>query len=213
MGYQFDVAGGGNSKGGAGTSVYADISVADQSNRVAVVSVGMKQNVDPPSISGVDIDGGPTGTYFGRGGNAAYEDTRFFYLLENSFPSGGGTFRFSGRFSGGAADYCQIRVAVFYNVAQVTPITIESDTNSSATITTNGNGVILSAFGGANPGGSITTGDGLVRSSGASPDVAVASQTALGGGDHTMTWSSALKGASFAFFPDHQDPSGKIYFW
>ena len=213
MPYQFDVAGGGGSMAGGSTYVYVDLNVADNPNRVAVVAVGRKQNTNPPSISGADIDGGISGTAFGGGGGGSYEGTSFFYLLEESFPSGGGTFRFYGRFSGGFADYAHIRVAVFYNVAQVSPVTVESDADSSATIDTYGNGVILSAYGGAGGGGSITTGDGVVRSSGYSPDVAVASQTATGGGQHTMSWSSAAQGASFAFFPDFQEASGKIYFY
>jgi len=212
MSYQFDVAGASNATAGGNTYVHVTLAVGDHPNRVAIVSAGRKQNVDPPALSSVDINGGPPGILLGSGGGAAYEITRHFYLLESSFPSGGGSFTFYARMTGGFADYGSIAVAVFYNVAQQAPVVVASDSNSFATIATPGSGVILSAFGGASGGGSITTEGGIVHANWASPDIAVASQSTPGG-NQTMTWSSGAQGASFAAFQNAQSSGGRLVFW
>ena len=213
MSYQFDVAGASNATGGGSTHLYVTLAVGDHPNRVAIVAAGRKQNVDPPALSSVDINGGPSGISIGSGGGAAYEISRHFYLLESSFPSGGGSFTFYARMTGGFADYGSIAVAVFYNVAQQAPVVVASDNDSSATIATPGSGVILSAYGGASGGGSITTADGTVRASiGTGVNVAVASQSTPGG-NQTMTWSSGAQAASFAAFQNAQSSGGRVFFW
>jgi len=195
MAWQFDNAGGASSSTNPNK---VSLAVADQPNRVAVIAAGGKQNDPAPSFSSFSILGGGAGVDVGVGGAAAFERTRHGYFLESAFPAGAGTFEFRAHWNT-TLDYGFIAVAVFYNVRQETPVIVASDADSSAVIAALGAGVLLSAFGGATGGGSITTG-GTVRANGASPDVAVASQDVPSAGNQTMTWAGGVEAASFMAF-------------